>query len=76
MKKLFTAKTLIICALLLIGVFVLPKYFPSLKGNGLLLVLLLCPLMHIFMMKSHGNKSGSDQETGDTKTEHHHKVTN
>lgn len=52
------SKIVAFCVLLLIAIFVLPKYFPSLKGNGLLLVLLLCPLLHIFMMGKHGGHDG------------------
>ena len=63
MKKLFTTKTFVICALLLVGIFILPKYFPALKGNSLLLILLLCPLMHIFMMGSHKDHDGEQSKT-------------
>ncbi|MEK7680785.1 MAG: DUF2933 domain-containing protein [Patescibacteria group bacterium] len=49
------SKIITVCILLLLAVFILPKYFPALKGNGLFLILLLCPLMHIFMMGKHGD---------------------
>lgn len=46
---------LIICIAVVAAVLVLPRLFSNLGGNSLVwLFVLACPLMHIFMMKGHG----------------------
>ena len=54
-------KIIIICVVLLAAVILLPRFFPSLSGGSFVwLVLLLCPLMHIFMMKGGHNHGGTE----------------
>lgn len=60
-------KISIFCIILLAAIVVLPKVFPSLSGNNLVwLIFLLCPLMHIFMMKcmNHGGSGHDDHQAG------------
>lgn len=54
-------KTLSICLLILVAIILLPKLFPGVSsGSFTWLIILLCPLMHLFMMKGmrHGGDNG------------------
>ena len=53
------------CTIPLALIFALPYLGVSLSSSGwLLLVLLLCPLMHLLMMRGHGSHYHHDDETG------------
>ena len=49
------------------GVYLVQQHWTHLAGNWVYIVLLLCPLMHLFMHGGHGNHSdhGSHQSSSD-----------
>jgi len=56
---------LLCCAIPLALIFALPYLGVTLSSSGwLLLVLLLCPFMHLFMMRGHGNDHHHDKPKG------------
>ena len=65
-------KIIIICVGLLAAVILLPRFFPSLSGKDFIwLIFLVCPLMHIFMMRGGHNHGGSNHDNhGDERGGH------
>ncbi|MFA4831178.1 MAG: DUF2933 domain-containing protein [Patescibacteria group bacterium] len=67
MPKLSTL--LAICAAVIAAIIILPRIFPGLGGNFVWLLLLACPLMHLFMMKGHGH--GANDAQADNHSDNH-----
>lgn len=62
-----------ICALLLgAGVFILFQYGTRFAGAAPYLLFLACPLMHLFMHRSHGGQSSSSDADSIQRNERHH----
>jgi hypothetical protein len=65
-KKFFPALTwpqaTLIVFLSVAGFFLLAEHKAHILGLWPYLILLLCPLMHIFMHKGHGNHGGSEAD--------------
>ena len=49
----------------LIGYFLIAEHKAHLLGNWIWLILLLCPLLHIFMHGGHGHPGNSDGRDGE-----------
>ncbi|MEK7213086.1 MAG: DUF2933 domain-containing protein [Patescibacteria group bacterium] len=47
---------LAVCVAVIAVIIILPRIFPGFGGSSIWLLLLACPLMHLFMMKDHGPK--------------------
>lgn len=53
---------LAVCLAVIAAIIILPKIFPSLgSGSFVWLILLVCPLMHIFMMRGRSHDRNSNE---------------
>lgn len=59
---------LICCAVMIGGIFLIGR---SGSGNWGILFILLCPLMHIFMMKGHMGHNDHKEDNGENHQHHH-----
>lgn len=66
LEKLGHNGMLVMCALIMVGGLVIYSSGIPLSGIASVAVLLLCPLMHILMMRGHGHGAGNQQSCHET----------
>lgn len=55
---------LAVCVAVITAVIILPKIFPGFGGSSVWLLLLACPLMHLFMMRGHDHDDEASRGGG------------